>query len=54
MLVELCNNYAISDGLVDGADGLFKTTTSLNTKSYIWIELFNINVGIATRFSNSH
>lgn len=43
-----------SDGLVNGANGLFSLTTSLNTKLYIWIKFFNTNVGIATRFSNSH
>ena len=37
MVVELCNNYVISDGLVIGADGLFKTSTMLNDKSYVWI-----------------
>jgi hypothetical protein len=38
MLVELCNNYVISDGLVNGTNGLFKATTSFNNKSYIWIK----------------
>jgi hypothetical protein len=29
MLVELCvGNYAISDGLVNGIDGIFKTSTT--------------------------
>jgi hypothetical protein len=37
MLIELCNNYVISDELVNGADGLFKAPTSCNNKSYIWI-----------------
>jgi hypothetical protein len=54
MFIELCNNYVISDGLVNGADGLFKATTSCNNKSYIWIKKFNSKVGITTRFSNSH
>ena len=38
MLVELCNNYVIFDGLINGADGLFKATTSFNNKFYIWIK----------------
>jgi exonuclease III len=54
MLIELCNNYVISDGLVNGADGLFKATTSCNNKSYIWIKKINSKIGITTRFSNSH
>jgi hypothetical protein len=52
MLVELCNNYVISDGLVNGADGLFKATTSFNNKSYIWINFFNSEIRITIRFSN--
>ena len=51
MVVELCNNYVISDGLVNGADGLFKTSTTFNDKSYVWIKFYNTKVGIATRFS---
>jgi hypothetical protein len=53
-LSNLCNNYVISDRLVNGVDGLFKATTSYNNKSYIWIKKFNSKVGITTRFSNSH
>ena len=54
MVVELCNNYVISDGLVNGADGSFKTLTKFNDKSYVWIQFYNTKVGIATRFSHSH
>jgi hypothetical protein len=54
MLIKLCNNYVISNGLVNGSDGLFKATTSCNNKSYIWIYIFNSKVGITTRFSNLH
>ena len=54
MVVELCNNYVIFDGLVNGADGLFKTSTTFNDKSYVWIQFYNTKVGIATRFSHSH
>ena len=54
MIVELCNNYVIFDGLVNGADGLFKTSTTFNDKSYVWIQFYNTKVGIATRFSHSH
>lgn len=54
MLVELCNNYAIFDGLVNGADGLFKATSSHSNKSYIWINFFNTKVGNVTEHSNCH
>ena len=54
MVVELCNNYVISNGLVNGADGLFKTSTTFNDKSYVWIQFYNTKVGIVTRFSHSH
>ena len=50
MVVELCNNYVISDGLSNGADGLFKTSTMFNNKSYVWIQFYNTKVGITTRF----
>lgn len=33
MLVELCQNYLILDGLVNGADGLLKTTFPFNGKT---------------------
>jgi hypothetical protein len=33
MLVELCvNNYATSNGLVNGIDDIFKTSTTYNEK----------------------
>ena len=54
MVVELCNNYVISDGLVNEVDGLFKTSTTFNDKSYVWIQFNNTKVGIITRFSHSH
>ena len=54
MVVELCNNYVISDGLVNGANDLFKTSTMFNDKSYVWIQFYNTKVGIATRFSHLH
>jgi hypothetical protein len=54
MLVELCNNHVIFYGLVNGGNGLFKTTTSLNNISYVWMNFLNSKLGITTRFSNSH
>jgi hypothetical protein len=38
MLVELCvDNYATSDGLVNGIDGILKTSTTYCEKTIIWI-----------------
>ncbi len=38
MVVELCaRNYATYDGLVNGVDGVFKTSTSYHNKTIVWI-----------------
>ncbi len=38
MLVELCvGNYATFDGLVNGADDIFKPSTTYCEKIIIWI-----------------
>jgi hypothetical protein len=38
MVVELCaRNYATYDGLVNGIDGVFKTSTSYHNKTIVWI-----------------
>jgi hypothetical protein len=38
MLIEICvNNYATSDGLVNGIDGTFETSTTYCEKTIIWI-----------------
>jgi len=38
MLVELCaSKYATSYGLVNGVDGIFKTSTTCCEKTIIWI-----------------
>jgi hypothetical protein len=38
MLVELCaRNYETSDGLVNGADGIFKDFIETISKSFVWI-----------------
>jgi hypothetical protein len=37
MLIELCaKSYATFDGLVNGSDGIFKTSTSYHNKTIIW------------------
>jgi hypothetical protein len=38
MLVEFCaDNYATSNGLVNGVDGIFKASTTYCEKTIIWI-----------------
>jgi hypothetical protein len=38
MLFELCvGNYALFDGLVNGADDIFKVSTTFCEKTIIWI-----------------
>jgi len=38
MVVESCvENYATYDGLVNGADGVFKTSTFYHNKTMVWI-----------------
>ncbi len=38
MVVELfVGNYATYDGLVNGANGVFKTSTSYHNKTIVWI-----------------
>jgi hypothetical protein len=38
MVIELCvGNYATYDGLVKGADGVFKTSTFYHNKTIVWI-----------------
>jgi hypothetical protein len=38
MLVDLCvGNYATSNGLVNGVDDIFKTSTTYCEKTIIWI-----------------
>jgi hypothetical protein len=37
IVVGLCvGNYATYDGLVNGADGVFKTSTSYHNKTIVW------------------
>lgn len=45
MLVELIGgNYAINDGLVNGADGIFRLYTS-GTPDIVWIEFTDTTIG---------
>ncbi len=50
MVVELCAwNYATYDGLVNGANGVFKTSTSYHNKTMVWILFPNQKIGMLVR-----
>ncbi len=50
MVVELCvGNYATNDCLVNGANGVFKTSTSYHNKTIVWILFPNPKIGMLTR-----
>jgi hypothetical protein len=51
MLIKLCaRNYAIHDGLFNGANGVFQYVTKLqNNESFMWIGFNNPKAGIAIR-----
>ncbi len=55
MLVELCaSNYATSNGLVNGVDVTFQDYIENNPKPFIWIDLYNSQIGINAHIKNSH
>ncbi len=55
MLIEICvNNYATSDGLVNGIDGTFETSTTYCEKTIIWIMFQNYKIGTLTKEKYSH
>jgi hypothetical protein len=55
MLVELCvGNYATFNGLVNGADGIFKVLTTYCEKTIIWIMFQNFKIGTLRREKYSH
>jgi hypothetical protein len=55
MLIELCvSNYATSDGLVNEAYDIFKTSTTYNNKTIIWIMFQNFKIKILTREKINH
>jgi hypothetical protein len=49
---SMCKYYATYDGLLNGANGLFKTTC-MNNKSYIWIDFQNPKISYHTRHKNA-
>jgi len=54
MFTKLCaKNYATYDGLVNGDDSLFKTTTCVSKKSYMWIDFLNPKINYHTQHKNA-
>jgi hypothetical protein len=42
MLVELCaRNYIMSNGVINGANGIFENYRKMSSKSFIWIKFQN-------------
>jgi len=55
MLVELCvGNYATSNGLLNGVDGIFKTSTTYYEKTIIWIMFQNSKIGTIIKNIYNH
>jgi hypothetical protein len=56
MLVELCvGNYAIHDGVVNGANRIFQGSTKMfNSQEVIWILFNNPKCDKLTRTKNAH
>jgi hypothetical protein len=55
MVVELCvGNYATYDGLVNGTNGVFKTSTSYHNKTMVWILFTNKKIGVLARKKSTH
>jgi hypothetical protein len=54
MLVELCaGNHVTHDGLVNGADGIFKDLTS-TLESLVWIDFGSPCIGVEIRLKYWH
>ncbi len=54
VFTKLCAKiYAAYDGLVNGDDSLFKTTTCVSKKSYMWIDFLNPKISYHTRHKNA-
>jgi len=50
MLVELCVcTYATFDGLMNGANGIFKTLITYCGKTIIWIMFQNSKIGMLAK-----
>jgi hypothetical protein len=47
MLIKLfVKNHATFDGLVNGVDNIFKNYTRIDSKSYMWIDFQNLQIGV--------
>ncbi len=54
MFIKLCTKkYATYDGLINGVDSLFNTTTCVNNKSHIWIDFLNPKISYHTQHKNA-
>ncbi len=55
MLVELCvGNYATFDGLMNGANDIFKTSTTYCERIIIWIMFQNSKIGTLIKEQYNH
>jgi hypothetical protein len=55
MVVELCvSNYVTFDGLMNGVDGIFKTSTTYCEKTITWTMFQNSKIGTLTREKYNH
>jgi hypothetical protein len=53
LLVELCaRNYETSNGLVNGANGIFEDFIESILKSFLWIHFHNPQIGHNTQIKN--
>jgi hypothetical protein len=51
--MKLCvGNYETSNGLVNGANGIFEDFTKIISKSFIWIHFHNPRIGHNTQIKN--
>ncbi len=51
--MELCSrNHEASDGLVNGANGIFEGFTKIISKSLIWMHFHNPQIGHKTQIKN--
>jgi hypothetical protein len=55
ILIKQCpRKYTTSNGLLNGVNGIFKTLTSCNGKTTIWMNFQNSKIGIITKKKLSH
>jgi hypothetical protein len=55
MLTKSCaRNYTSLDGLVNGIDGTFQYYIKNHSKTLIWINFHNPQIGIDSKIEHSH